>query len=257
MLLAIDIGNTDIIIGIYDNDTLVYNWEVSTNIHETVDEYGLLFRQLCDNVGIKKEDINAIILSSVVPVITDIVPNTFRKYFCINPIIVKPGIKTGIDILYSDPKEVGADRIVNSVAAYEKYGGPIIILDMGTALSVDIVNDKGQYLGGMIAPSTNVSADALFKKTSKLPRIEMEKPESVIGKSTISGIKSGLFYGLVGMVDKLIEEVLKKLKLSSEEITIISTGGLSEEILSESQFNIHRDELLTLAGLKIIYDKNI
>lgn len=259
MLLVIDVGNTNTVIGLYKEDKLKDHWRISTNKCKTVDEYGLLLSQLFSSQGINKNDITDIIMSTVVPYMGDILPKVFKKYYNKTPLVIGPGIKTGMDILYENPKEVGADRIVNGVGAYKKYGGPAIVIDLGTAISIDVINANGDYLGGLIAPGIAISTDALFMKASKLPRVEMIKPEHVIGKNTIGGLQSGIFYGFTGMVDRLIEEIIKELEVIGEpieDINIIATGGFSSAIIEESKYIQKKDSLLTLDGLKIIYDKN-
>lgn len=256
MLLVIDVGNTNTVIGVFEDDKLVLNWRISTDRNKTVDEYGLLLSQLMIENNIEKYDIKDIIMSSVVPHMTDTLPQTFSKYFCKKPIQIGPGIKTGMNIIYDNPREVGADRIVNGVGAYSKYKGPSIVIDLGTAVSIDVIDGQGNYIGGAIAPGIQISSDALFARASKLPRVELQKPDNVTGKNTIEGIQSGIYYGFTGMIDRLIEEIAKDMEEDLEDINIIATGGFSELIMRDSKYIKILDPTLTLDGLKVIYDRN-
>lgn len=256
MLLVIDIGNTNIVLGIYKDEELIYDWRISTDKEKTTDEYGLMLLQILNNTNLKIEDISDIIISSVVPTVMDILPEVCIKYFKIDPIVIGPGVKTGMNILYDNPKEVGADRIVNGVAAYKKYGGPLIVVDLGTAITFDVINEKGDYLGGVITPGIKISADALFMRASKLPKVEITKPEKVIGKNTVNSIQSGLVHGYVGLIDYIIEKIAEELELEMNEITIVATGGFSKVISSESKYIQKMDQMLTLEGLRIIYERN-
>ena len=256
MLLVIDVGNTNIVLGIFKDKELVYDWRISTDREKTADEYGLMLKQIMDSQNIKIEEINDIIISSVVPNIMDIFPEICEKYFNITPVIIGPGVKTGMNILYDNPKEVGADRIVNGVAAFEKYGGPLIAVDLGTAITFDVINEKGDYLGGAICPGVKISADALFQRASKLPKVEILKPEKIIGKNTVNSIQAGLFYGYVGMIDYIIENTIKEMNLNIEDVKVIATGGYSRLFLKESKYIQKIDQMLTLDGLRIIYERN-
>lgn len=256
MLLVIDVGNTNIVLGIFKGKKLVYDWRISTDREKTADEYGLMLMQIMDSQNIKIDNINDIIISSVVPNIMDIFPEICEKYFNIKPIIIGPGVKTGMNILYDNPKEVGADRIVNGVAAFEKYGGPLIAVDLGTAITFDVINQKGDYLGGAICPGVKISADALFQRASKLPKVEILKPEKIIGKNTVNSMQAGLFYGYVGMIDYIIENIIKEINFSVEDVKVIATGGYSRLFLNESKYIQKTDQMLTLDGLRIIYERN-
>lgn len=256
MLLVIDVGNTNIVLGIYKDKELIYDWRISTDKEKTVDEYGLMLLQILNHTKVEVSDISDVIISSVVPTVMDILPEVCNKYFNIEPIVIGPGVEIGMNILYDNPKEVGADRIVNGVAAYEKYGGPLIVVDLGTAITFDVINKRGDYLGGVISPGIKISADALFMRASKLPKVEIVKPEKVIGKNTVNSIQSGLVHGYVGLIDYIIEKIVDELGLKISDINIVSTGGFSKIITKESKYIRKMDQMLTLEGLRIIYERN-
>lgn len=256
MLLVIDIGNTHVVFGVYKEDNLLYDWRVATDRGKTSDEYGLLFEQILRHNKLSPEDIKDIIISSVVPTLMHTFSAMCIKYFDKKPIVVGPGIKTGMNIKYDNPREVGADRIVNAVAAYQKYGGPIIIVDFGTAITFCAVSKKGEYLGGAIAPGIKISSEALFARTAKLPKVEFKKPSTVIAKTTVNSIQSGLIYGCIGLVDYIVEKMIEELKDEGEVKTIIGTGGFASLIGSESKYINKIDKLLTFDGLRIIYERN-
>lgn len=256
MLLVIDVGNTNIVFGVYKEEELLYNWRITSDKDRTSDEYGLLFDQIFKFNGLKVSDVKNIIISSVVPPLMHTLPTMSRRYFNIEPIVVGPGIKTGIDIKYDNPKEVGADRIVNAIAGYEKYNGPLIIVDSGTAITFDAVGSDGSYLGGVITPGIKISSEALFLRTAKLPKVEIAKPDKVIGKNTVNSIQSGLVYGYIGMIDYIIENMIKEMNYKESEVKVIATGGFSSLISTESKYIDIIDSLLTLDGLRIIYERN-
>ena len=254
MLLVFDVGNTNMVIGIYKDKSLVKDWRICTDIHKTSDEYGMLIGNLLahDNIDIKS--IDDVIISSVVPNVMHALENFCIKYCDKKPMIVGPGIKTGLNIKYDNPKQVGADRIVNAVAAIEKYGSPLIIVDFGTATTFCAISDKGEYLGGSICPGIKISSEALFHEASKLPRVELAKPGMTICKNTVSAMQAGIIYGYAGMVERLINMIKKE--LGSDDVKVIATGGLSTLIDSETDSIDYIDKDLTLEGLKLIYEKN-
>lgn len=256
MLLAIDVGNTNIVFGLYDGEELVGNWRLATDREKSNDEYGLVFTGLLEYGGFSEDDVSSVIVSSVVPTLMYTLSNMVKNYFKVEPIVIGPGIKTGINIKYDNPKEVGADRIVNAVAGYEKYGGPLIIVDMGTAITFCFISENGNYEGGLILPGIKISAEALFERTAKLPKVEIVKPGRVVGKTTVESIQSGLYYGYVGVVDNIIEAIARDEGIPVEDIKIVSTGGLAEMFTEDSKFDHIVDKMLTLDGLKRIYDKN-
>ena len=253
MLLVIDVGNTHTVLGVYQGKRLLHHWRVWTDREKTSDEYGILVRNLYDGSHFSSQEIAAIVLSSVVPPLTPTIIELCVRYFGIQPLVVGPGIKTGISIQMDNPKEVGADRIVNAVAAFARYNKACIVLDFGTATTFDYVSSKGDYMGGIIAPGAGISAEALFRQASKLPRVEIAKPPTVIGKNTVAAMQSGLFYGYLGLVEGIIDRM--KRELGSDPV-VVATGGLAG-ILAKESSKIHEiDENLTLEGLRIIYERN-
>lgn len=255
MLLVFDIGNTNMVLGVYDGDNLVRDWRINTDLNKTSDEYGVLIKSLFDASNISLSVVDAIIVSSVVPAVMHSLENFCRKYCNISPMVVGPGIKTGLNIKYEDPKMVGADRIVNAVAAISKYNCPVIIIDFGTATTYCAVSKKGEYIGGAISPGMKISSEALFQKASKLPRVELVTPETVICKDTVSAMQAGIIYGYAGQVEKIVG--LMKKELEDEETLVIATGGLANMISQETNAIDVIDPNLTLEGLRIIYEKNI
>lgn len=257
MLLVIDVGNTNVVFGVYDGDKLAGSWRVSTDKDKTTDEYGLIFTSILERAGLEVKKIKAAIISSVVPPLLYSLPAMCERYFSVKPMIVGPGIKTGIPIKYDNPKELGADRIVNAVAAVHKYGAPLIIVDSGTAITFCVVNEKGEYLGGLIYPGIGISTDALFMRAAKLPKVEIVKPERVIGKTTVSAIQSGIFHGYVGMVDHIIDLISAEIATPLKNIKLVATGGFGQLLTGESKHDFIIDRMLTVEGLKLIYEKNI
>ncbi|SHF12788.1 type III pantothenate kinase [Caldanaerobius fijiensis DSM 17918] len=255
MLLAFDIGNTNIVFGVYDGKKLLQSWRISTDRGKTSDEFGILIKSLFADKGLSVNDVDAVIISSVVPPIMHTFEAAIIKYIHKTPMIVGPGIKTGLNIKYYNPREVGADRIVNAVAAYELYGGPVIIVDFGTATTFCAVTERCEYLGGAIAPGILISAEALFQRAAKLPRVELVKPDHVIGKSTVEAMQAGLVYGYVGLVDSIVERMKRELD-GSKEPFVVATGGLARMVAEESKTINEVNSLLTLEGLRLIYERN-
>lgn len=253
MLLVIDVGNTNIVLGIFKDQELVDHWRVSTDRLRTTDEYGVLIRHLFYLNGVNSEEIDAIIISSVVPPVMPTLERMCQRYFGLTPLVIGPGVKTGMDIKYDNPREVGADRIVNAVAAYEKFGGPVIIIDFGTATTFCAVDKKGTYLGGAICPGIGISTDALVQRTAKLPRIEVAQAEKVICRNTVESMQAGVFYGFVGQVDGIVTRMRRELGCKAK---VVATGGLAVIVAPATDAIDVVEPMLTLEGLKIIYDRN-
>ncbi len=253
MIMVFDVGNTNIVMGVYREGQLFKHWRIRTDNQRTCDEYGVLIKSLFDFDGLKMQDIEALVMSSVVPSLMLELEWMSQKFFSCRPLQVGPGIKTGLAIKYENPREVGADRVVNAVAAYHKYGGNLIIVDFGTATTFCVVNEKGEYLGGAIAPGIKISTEALFARAAKLPRVEMIKPRSLIGKNTVSSMQAGIVYGFVGQVEGIINRMKKELDF---EPKVVATGGLAEIIARETAAIDVVDDFLTLDGLHLIYELN-
>jgi type III pantothenate kinase len=254
MIFVLDVGNTNTVLGVYDGDELKYHWRIETSRSKTEDEYGMTIKALLNHVGLQFSDIDGIIISSVVPPIMFALERMCLKYFHIKPIIVGPGIKTGLNIKYDNPREVGADRIVNAVAGIHLYGSPLIIVDFGTATTYCYINEHKQYMGGAIAPGIMISTEALFARAAKLPRIEIARPDDIIGKNTVSAMQAGILYGYVGQVEGIVTRMKAKSHVPPK---VIATGGLASLIASESDVIDIVDPFLTLTGLKILYEKNV
>jgi type III pantothenate kinase len=253
MLLVIDIGNTNIVFGVYRDETLVNHWRLSTAIQKTVDEYAILLNSLLYIEKIKLSEIDSAIISCVVPPLLIPFEIVCRKYVGIMPIVVEPGIKTGMPILYDNPQEVGADRIVNAVAAYEKQKRSLIIVDFGTATTFDYITPRGEYAGGAIAPGMMISLEALFERASKLPRVELVRPRTLVGKNTVHAMQAGITFGYASLVDGIVKKMKEEVK---NDPYVIATGGLASLIFKQSETIDEIDEFLTLRGLKILYERN-
>lgn len=255
MLLTIDIGNTNIVMGVMKEMTLLVSFRMTTEVQRTSDEYGIAMIEMLRSKSIAKEDLKAVIISSVVPNMMYSITNSIRKYFNKKPMIVGPGLKTGLPVRTDNPKAVGTDRIVNSVAAYELYGAPCMSIDFGTSTTYDIVNAKGEFIGGLITPGIRISADAMWQRAAQLPHMEIKRPKSILDcKNTISSMQAGLVYGYIGQVEYIVNKV--KEEMGCPNMKIIATGGLSKIIQEGTEVIDVYDPLLTLKGLVRIYEKN-
>ena len=254
MLLVFDVGNTNIVLGLYDGDKMIYHWRAATNELKTADEYAASLGMMFQLDGVTFDMVTDIIVSSVVPPVNPTLEYLCRRYFHVEPMMVGPGMKTGLNILYDNPRELGADRIVNAVAGITLYGGPLIIIDLGTATTFCAIDEKKRYLGGAVTPGIGISMEALFQRASKLPRIELTPASSVICKNTVSAMQSGIYYGAIGQVDGIVRRMKKE--MGYKEIKVIATGGLADLIASQSETIDVIDPLLTLKGLYILFKKN-
>ncbi len=262
MLLVVDVGNTNTVLGVFHSAShagetkygpLIAHWRVSTTKTQTVDEYGVLFRNLFAMNGIEFTAVQGAVISSVVPPLDSTLREVCERYFHLRPLFIEPGVKTGMPVQYDNPAEVGADRIVNSVAAFEKFGGPCVVVDFGTATTFDVVSKNGEYLGGVITPGIGVSADALVARTARLPRVDIRKPPRVLATNTVNSVQSGLYYGYLGLIDGILERLIAEL---GENVAVVATGGLASLMGGGSKYIREIDDLLTLDGLRIIYERN-
>jgi type III pantothenate kinase len=257
MLLAIDVGNTNTVLGLYklesEKPELAAHWRVTTHRAQTSDEYGVLFVNLFEMNGMKPNQVTHIIISSVVPPVDSTLRQVCETYFHLEPLYVEPGIKTGMPVLVDNPAELGADRLVNAIAAFERYGGPCIVVDFGTATTFDVISAKGEYLGGAISPGLGISADALFSRAARLGRVDIKRPAKVIGTNTVTHLQTGLYYGYIGLVDGILARIIAEL---GTEPKVIATGGLARQISADSRYIAEIDDMLTLDGLRILFERN-
>ena len=253
MLLVLDVGNTNIVLGVYDGEKLRASWRLSTQMTRTVDEFALTLRGLLEDSPIRRGQLDAAIVSSVVPPLDAVLRAGLEKFLGAPPMFIGPGLKTGVSVRYEPPGDVGADRIVNAVAAIERYGAPVVVVDFGTATTFDVISEKREYLGGIITPGLGIASEALFARTARLPRVEIKAPEKLVGSTTVGSIQSGLYYGYLGLVDGILGRLKKEM---GAKVRIVATGGLSELLARDSQ---HIQEVapdLTLDGLRRIWEKN-
>jgi type III pantothenate kinase len=253
MLLAVDVGNTETVVGMFRGQDLTARWRIHTSPERTADELALLFGGFLAQEGLSFDrNVTGVVLSSVVPRATENLRDMVSRYFRFDPVVVEPGVKTGVPVLTDNPREVGADRIVNALAAYTKYGGPAIVVDFGTATTFDVVSEKGELLGAAIAPGLHVAARALFEQTARLPLVELVAPKSPIGKNTVESVQSGLVFGYAAMVDGMVERISKDLG----DPTVVATGGLASAVIAECRTVDEHDPWLTLEGLRLVFEKN-
>jgi type III pantothenate kinase len=261
MLLALDVGNTNTVLGLYRLDgekpELAAHWRVTTHRTQTVDEYGVFFVNLFEMHGMAPNQVTHIIIASVVPPVDSTLRRVCEDYFHVEPMFVEPGIKTGMPMLIDNPTELGADRLADSIAAFERFGGPCIVVDFGTATKFEVISANGEYLGGAIAPGLGLSAEALFSRAARLSRVDIKRPPKVIGTNTVGHLQSGLYFGYIGLVDGILERILAELKPDpNHQPRIIATGGLARMVAEDSRYISEIDEWLTIDGLRILFERN-
>jgi len=254
MLLAIDIGNTNIDVGIFEGENLRTKWDLATDVYKSSDEYAMILMGLLGHEGISPENIDQAVICSVSPPLVPVFRELCRRYLNLTPLLVEAGVKTGVSILMDNPREVGPDRIVNAVGGHHLYGGPLIVIDLGTATTFDVVSEKGDYLGGAIAPGIKVATESLFQRTAKLPRVELVRPKNVIGRDTITAMQSGFIFGYVGLIEGMVTRIQKELGTSTR---VIATGGYAELLAKETGVIEIVDPYLTLTGLRVIHERNM
>jgi len=254
MLLTIDVGNTNTVLGIFEGTTLRAHWRLTTRREQTPDEYGILVRSLFAASDLEPSGVDAVALASVVPPLTPVLVDLSRQYLGRAPLVVGPGVKTGMPILYEPPGDVGADRIVNGVAAFAAWGGPVIVVDFGTATTFDVITRRGEYAGGVICPGIGISADALFQRAARLPRVDVRHPGKVVGRSTVTSMQSGLYFGYAAMCEGLVAMIRAEI---GEPARVVATGGLAETLASDIPSIEAVDPVLTLTGLRLIWERNL
>jgi type III pantothenate kinase len=254
MLLTIDVGNTNTVLGVFEGGLLRAHWRLTTRPEQTADEYGILVRSLFSTSGLDPAGIDAVALASVVPPLTPVLVSLARQYLGHEPLVIGPGVRTGMPILYEPPGDVGADRIVNGVAAFAAYGGPVVVVDFGTATTFDVITRRGEYAGGVICPGIGISADALFQRAARLPRVDVRHPGRVVGRNTVSSMQSGLYFGYASMCEGLIARIRGEL---GEPARVVATGGLAETLAADIPSIEAVDPVLTLTGLRLIWERNL
>jgi type III pantothenate kinase len=253
MLLTVDLGNTNTVLGVFEGSELRVHWRLTTRREQTADEYGVLVRNLFASSTLEPAQITGVALASVVPPLTPVLVELSRQYLGHEPLVVEPGVKTGMPILYEPPADVGADRILNGVAAFATFGGPVVVLDFGTATTFDVITKRGEYAGGVICPGIGISADALFQRAARLPRVDVRNPGPVIGRSTVTSMQSGLYYGYAAMCEGVIGRIREEL---GEPVSVVATGGFAETLAVEIPSIEAVDPVLTLTGLRLIWERN-